>query len=275
MFRLLVWASKGGTGKTTTVANVGPELARLGLDVLMVGFDPQGDLESTFGVDEDDGAVVRVESLLDGRTDPRDAAVDVALDGVRGWRRARRGGRLRLLASSPALRAAMGEVAAGGYDALARVLDAFVDEVDVVVIDTQGALTPLSHAAVRAADGVLFTLEPGFYEYRALVTRLAELDELRAQGAAAMATVGVMFVRTSSRSRQMREYRTHLEDAEALGGEPVHVFATHTRQQASVRDHPRLAQPTVLADPGGHVADDYRRFVAELVERIPTPVPAG
>lgn len=273
MFKLLVWTSKGGSGKTTTVANIGPELARLGLDVLMVGFDPQGDLESTFGVDDDDVGVVRVESLLDGRTDPRGAAVDVALDGVRGWRRARRGGRLRLLASSPALRAAMGGVAVGGYDALARVLDAFVDEVDVVVIDTQGALTPLSHAAVRAADGVLFTLEPGYYEYRSLVTRLAELDELRAQGAAAMATVGVMFVRTSSRSRQMREYRAHLEGPD-LGGEPVHVFATHTRQQASVRDHPRLAQPTVLADPGGHVADDYRRFVAELVERIPTPAAA-
>lgn len=274
MYRLLVWTSKGGTGKTTTVANVGPELARLGLDVLMVGFDPQGDLESTFGIDEADDGVTRVEELLGGRGDPRQAAVDVALAPARSrWRRRGRrqgeGGRLRLLASSPRLQAAMAAVAQRGFEDLAQLLEAFQGEVDVVLIDTQGALTPLSHTAASAADGVLFTMEPGFYEYRALAVRLAELDELRAQGTAAMAPVGVLFVRTDARSRQMREYREHLADPEAFGGEPVHVFAAHTRQQASVRDHPRLQQPTVLAEPNSHVADDYRAFAAELAERLP------
>jgi len=271
MYRLLVWTSKGGVAKTTTVANAGPELARLGYDVLMVGFDPQGDLEATFGVEEDAEGVVRVEELLDGSGDPHKAAVEVALGPVpRRWR-ARRGrvaGRLRLLACSSKLQGQMAAVARRGYEDLDRVIGAFVDDVDVVLIDTQGALTPLSHTAARAADGVLFTMEPGYYEFRALASRLGELEQMRVEDGVQVTPLGVLFVRIDGRSRQMREYRAHFEDPDAFGGDPLYVFRAHTRQQSSVRDHPRLQRPTVLADPGSHVALDYRAFVGELVERL-------
>lgn len=271
MYRLLVWTSKGGTGKTTTVVNVGPELAHRGYDVLMVGFDPQGDLESTFGIDEDDPDVTRVEQLLDGSGDPRVAAIEVPLGPLpRRWRPRRSSppGRLRLLACSSQLHGQMAAVVRRGYEDLDRILAAFEHEVDVVLIDTQGALTPISHTAARAADGVLFTMEPGYYEFRALANRLAELEQMRVNGGVQITPLGVLFVRTDARSRQMREYRSHFEDPEAFGGEPLYVFAAHTRQQASVRDHPRLQQPTVLADPGSHVAADYRAFAGELVERL-------
>lgn len=271
MYSILVWTSKGGTGKTTTVANVGPELARLGYNVLLVGFDPQGDLEATFGIEDDDPDVTRVEQLLASGDDPQAAAVEIPLEPVpqRWWRgRPPRPGRLRLLACSSELHGAMALVARRGYEDLDRIVSAFEDEVDVVLIDTQGALTPLSHTAARAADGVLFTQEPGFYEYRALQARLAELEDMRAQEGTAVGLLGVLFVRVDARSRQMREYRVHFSDPEAFGGEPLHVFQAHVRQQASVRDHPRLSQPTVIADPGSHVGVDYRAFARELTERL-------
>jgi len=65
MYRLLVWSSKGGVGKTTSVANLGPALARRGSNVLLVGFDAhQPDLEMTFGIEDDDHEVTRIEDLL-------------------------------------------------------------------------------------------------------------------------------------------------------------------------------------------------------------------
>lgn len=267
MHRTLIWTSKGGTGKTTTVANAGPELARLGYRVLMVGFDPQGDLESTFGVDDDDPDVVRVEQLLAGGIDPRTAPVDLALPGSDA-------GALRLLASSSDLHGATAAVARRNFEDLDRILEAFED-VDVALIDTQGAFSPLSHTAARAADSVLFTMEPGFYEYRALARRLAELEDLEREEGWTMTALGVLFVRVDARSRHMREYREHFADAEAFGGEPLYVFGAHTRQQGSVRDHPRLAQPTVLAEPTSNVAADYRAFAAELAERIAACTPAS
>lgn len=261
MHRILVWTSKGGTGKTTTVANTGPELARLGYRVLMVGFDPQGDLEATYGIDDTDPDVLRVEQLLAGGVDPRTAPVAIAVDGV-----GEGPGSLRLLASSSDLHAASASVARRQFADLDRILGQF-DDVDVALIDTQGAMGPLSHTAARAADSVLFTMEPGFYELRALATRLSDLAELEADEGWALTTLGVLFVRTDARSRQMREYRAHFADSESFG-EPLYVFDAHTRQQSSVRDHARVAQPTVLAEPASHVAEDYRAFAAELVGRI-------
>ena len=260
MHRTLVWTSKGGTGKTTTVANTAPELARLGYRVLMVGFDPQGDLEATFGIDDVDPDVVRVEQLLAGGIDPRSAAVAIELDDVGE-------GSLRLLASSSDLSAATTVVARRNFEDLDRILDAF-DDVDIALIDTQGAFSAISHTAARAADSVLFTMEPGFYEYRALAKRLADLEELERDEGWTITPLGVLFVRTDGRSRHMREYREHFGDAEAFGGDPLYVFDAHTRQQSSVRDHPRLGRPTVLVEPASHVATDYRAFAAELVQRI-------
>ncbi|MDP8908901.1 MAG: ParA family protein [Chloroflexota bacterium] len=260
MHRLLVWTGKGGTGKTTTVANAGPELARLGYRVLMVGFDPQGDLEATFGIDDADTDIIRVEQLLAGGIDPRTATVPIDLGNVGE-------GSLRLLASSSDLLAATSIVARRNFEDLDRLLEAF-DDIDVALIDTQGALTPISHTAARAADSVLFTMEPGYYELRALVRRLADLEDLSREEDWTITPLGVLFVRSDSRSRDMREYREHFADADAFGGEPLYVFDAHTRQQASVRDHPRLALPTVLAEPGSNVAADYRAVAAELIARI-------
>jgi cellulose biosynthesis protein BcsQ len=259
MHRTLVWTGKGGTGKTTTVANTGPELARLGYSVLMVGFDPQADLESTFGVDEDDRDVIRVEQLLAGGIDPTEAPIEIPVADAEG--------RLRLLACSSDLHAATAAVARRGYEDLDRILAAFADDVDVALIDTQGAMSPLSHTAARAADTVLFCMEPGFYEYRALARRLAELDTIEREEHWTIAPLGVLFIRAAERSRHMREYRAHFQDQDAFG-DALYVFEAHTRQQSSVRDHPRLALPTVLAEPSSNVAADYRAFAAELVGRI-------
>ena len=260
MHRTLVWTGKGGTGKTTTVANAGPELARLGYRVLMVGFDPQGDLEATFGIEDADPDIIRVEQLLAGGIDPHTATVPIDLGDVGE-------GSLRLLACSSDLNAATTAVARRNFEDLDRLLETF-DDVDLALVDAQGAFTPISHTAARAADSVLFTMEPGYYEYRALLRRLADLEDLSREEDWTIAPLGVLFVRTDSRSRDMREYREHFADAQAFGGEPLYVFTAHTRQQGSVRDHPRLGRPTVLAEPASNVAADYRAVAAELVARI-------
>jgi chromosome partitioning protein len=52
MAKTIVFANqKGGVGKTTSCVNIGAYMAGKGKKVLMIDFDPQGNLSSNFGVD--------------------------------------------------------------------------------------------------------------------------------------------------------------------------------------------------------------------------------
>ena len=58
-------SQKGGVGKTTTTENVAIGLARNGCNVLIVDFDPQGDLTSCLGWKNNDSLEHSVSSMLD------------------------------------------------------------------------------------------------------------------------------------------------------------------------------------------------------------------
>ena len=56
---IAVLSQKGGTGKTTTVRSLADVLERVGLDVLAIDADPQGNLSDYFDVDPDAAADAR------------------------------------------------------------------------------------------------------------------------------------------------------------------------------------------------------------------------
>lgn len=62
---IAVTNQKGGVGKTTTTENVAIGLSRQGFDVLIVDFDPQGDLTSCLGWKNNDALEHSVSSMLD------------------------------------------------------------------------------------------------------------------------------------------------------------------------------------------------------------------
>lgn len=268
MHRLLVWTSKGGTGKTTTVSNLGPQLAREGYRVLLVGFDPQADLEASFGLLESDRSAVRVEQLLGGGIDPRQAVMPIEMPK-------KTKGSLSLLPCSDGLNEQLARVAREGFQSLDVILTQLEDDFDIAIIDTQGAYSPLSQTAVRAADSVLFSCEPGFFEARAIERRLDELEEIAARVGEdpgwQVQTLGILIVKTPKRSRHMREWREHYSDARYPD---LPVFKTFIRASTDVREHPRHGVPTALLDPKHPVSEDYRAAAKELVKLLTAQVAA-
>src|SRR3954467_10926715 len=73
---LTVLSQKGGTGKTTTVRSLADVFSRIGLDVLCVDLDPQGNLSDYFDVPAD--ASPTVADVLAGQA----PAVDAIHEGV-------------------------------------------------------------------------------------------------------------------------------------------------------------------------------------------------
>ena len=68
---IAVLSQKGGTGKTTMVRTLADVLRRVGLDVLAVDLDPQGNLSDYFDVDPD--ATPTIGEVLAGRARAVDA----------------------------------------------------------------------------------------------------------------------------------------------------------------------------------------------------------
>src|SRR6201991_2302485 len=71
---IAVLSLKGGTGKTTTVRTLADVLRRVGLDVLAIDLDPQGNLSDYFDVPAD--ATPTIADVLTGDSKVRDAAHD-------------------------------------------------------------------------------------------------------------------------------------------------------------------------------------------------------
>src|SRR4051794_26368520 len=69
---IAVLSLKGGTGKTTTVRTLADVLRRIGLNVLAIDLDPQGNLSDYFDVPPD--ATPTIADVLSGQAKARAAS---------------------------------------------------------------------------------------------------------------------------------------------------------------------------------------------------------
>jgi chromosome partitioning protein len=284
MYRLLLFNSKGGAGKTLSTANAGVELARLGKRVLLVGADPQPNLELTFGVGDGEryarDTFVYLEDLFAGR-DPHDAVLDVPVDAAPPVGRLRRkgtpkpaSGSLSLLPTSRALKTKTAALAGGKYRQLHDVLTRLDDEYDVALIDTQGADSQISLLGTTAADGIVFVGEPGAFELTEIIEQIRLLRERPNGRGDQVAILGVLFTRTDPRSSDLAAHVANYRDPDQFDP-PLHVFGAPIRQQVGLRSHAFAGWPTAVLEPYSHLAQDYRAFAKELAPLLEQGVPRG
>ena len=158
---IAVLSLKGGTGKTTTVRTLADVLRRVGLDVLTIDLDPQGNLSDYFDVPPD--ASPTIADVLSG-----DAKVKAAAhDGIVPRRR-----------SSPRWSARCRARWAASWCCKKALKDARKQH-DVILIDCPPALGLLTVNGLVAADWALISSEAQYFALQGVEGALEVVEQAK------------------------------------------------------------------------------------------------
>jgi chromosome partitioning protein len=240
---IAVLSQKGGTGKTTTVRTLTDVLRRVGLEVLAVDLDPQGNLSDYFDVPPD--ADPTVADVLAGKA----KAVDAIHDGVLP-------ANLGLAESELVLSGKMGREMT-----LRRALRDAKRRYDVVLIDCPPALGLLTVNAVVAADYALISAEAQYFAMQGVEQALEVIELAKENLHPDLEWLGVVLNIADMRTVHSREALVQLK--ERFG---ERVFDAVIR--SSIRYAESAERGVSIVDYRPELGADYLALAEEVLRRI-------
>ncbi len=256
MLIVTVGNEKGGAGKTTSVANLAASAAGLGLRVLVVDADPQGQLSNhTLGITAEPGKSLGevLDLTRSDRIAARDAIVQTNVP------------ELSLLpCERESLDRAEGETTRNSLEGLTVLRDALrtVDEeYDLCLIDTPPRLLALTTGALVAADMALLVMRPTTLHFAGGDAFSAKVRKVAASGMNPnLKLVGVLF--------NQAEPGEETAIIEALAeGESWPVLKTRIPDSKLASKANLRNEPVVISDPNRAVSRAYRAAIEEILER--------
>jgi chromosome partitioning protein len=243
---IAVLSLKGGTGKTTTVRTLADVLRRVGLDVLAVDLDPQGNLSDYFDVPPD--ASPTVADVLSG-----DAKVGAAShDGV--------------VPASPILaeveRSMSGKM--GRELVLRKALKDARKQHDVILIDCPPALGLLTINGLVAADWALVSSEAQYFALQGVEGALEVIEQAKEFYNPDLEWLGVVLNIADMRTTHSRDAYTQLQ--EVFGDK---VFETVIRASIAYAESAEKARS--ILDHRPDLGEDYLALADEILARIGLP----
>jgi chromosome partitioning protein len=253
---IAVAVPKGGTGKTTTTLNLGAALAEQGKHVLLVDFDPQGNLTQSLGFRPGDlehtvySAIkyflTRYEPQLEMAIRPTNAGLD-------------------LVPTSARLNLANDELAVALQRefVLRNLLAPLLPRYDVVLIDTLPYLGVLVVNALVAAHEVLIPLQAEYLATESVSLILDQVQVMRRSGLNPdLKFAGILLTMVDPRTTIHREAVDH---ARKVLGSRVPVLDTMIKR--SVRFPESQAQHVSILqyERSGEGARAYRALAEEIL----------
>ena len=190
---------KGGTGKTTTTVNLGIGLARLGKKVLLIDADPQGDLTTCLGWQDQDSLQTTLATVMGKiiRDEPftADEGILHHSEGV------------DLMPANIEL----SDLEATLVNAMSReiTLRTYVNEAkknyDVVLIDCMPSLGMLTINALAAADRVIIPVQAHYLSAKGLEQLLQTIAKVRRQMNPKLKIDGILMTMVDGRTNNAKE----------------------------------------------------------------------
>lgn len=253
---IAVAVPKGGTGKTTTTINLGAALAEAGQRVLLVDFDPQGNLTQALGLrpaDIEDTIYTVIKHFLTHYETRLDHAVYETDAGV------------DLVPSSARLNLANDELAVAIQRefVLQKLLAPIAPHYDIILIDTLPYLGVLVLNALVAANEVLIPLQAEYLATESVSLMLEQVQLMRRTGLSPNLDItGILLTMVDSRTIINREA---VEYARNVFGSQVTVFKTMIKRSIRFPESQANHETILQYEPQGEGARAYRALAEEVL----------
>jgi chromosome partitioning protein len=245
---IAVLSLKGGTGKTTTVRTLTDVFRRVGLDVLAIDLDPQGNLSDYFDVPPD--ASPTVADVLSGEAKAKAAAHD------------------GIIPATPILaeveRSLSGKM--GRELVLRKALKDARKAHDVVLIDCPPALGLLTVNGLVAADWALISSEAQYFALQGVEGALEVVGQAKEYYNDDLEWLGVVLNIADMRTVHSREA---FESLKEHFGEKV--FDTVIRSSIAYAESAERARS--ILDHRPDLGADYLQLADEVLRRVDLAAP--
>lgn len=252
---------KGGTGKTTTAYNLGIALTQQGYRVLMVDFDPQGNLSCYCGIPPEQDLEQTITELLmkvayekplshrecvyqSKRTDDTAPQVDFIPSNLR-------------LAS---FELAMGTMMCREV-LLKTCLEQYSNQYDYCIIDCSPSVGLLLTNALSAANEVIIPMQAQPFSVVGMSQLTNSISSVQRKINPGLHIRGVLL--TMTQHTKVSEHYAH--DVRAKYGRTLHVFTTEIPYNVKVQESQAFAAPTILYEPKSSSARAYVEFTQEVL----------
>lgn len=240
---------KGGVGKTTTAANLGAYLAQAGKRVLLVDFDPQGNLTSSVGCRTNGEGIYEIMS---GTVAAQSVIRTTEIE------------KLTLIPSSMNLSGANVELVTeeNRERFLREAIEPLRSGYDYIYIDCPPSLGILTLNALVAADNVIVPLQCEYFAMEGLTQLLESIGAVQRSHNLALTVFGILFTMYDGRTRLAQEVVEQV-----LGYFGDKVFRTIIPRNVRLSEAPSHGVPISLYDRECSGARAYELLAQEVLAR--------
>ena len=241
---------KGGVGKTTSAVNLGAYLAVAGKSVLLIDFDPQGNLSSAVGANTEKPGIYEA---ITTRVPVPEVTQGTTVD------------RLHVVPSSINLTGATVELVEqkdrGLY--LKRAIEPVKERFDFILVDCPPSLGILTLNGLGAADTVLIPLQCEYFAMEGLTQLLQSIKRVQGSLNPDLGILGIFFTMYDSRTRLAQDVVQ-----EVIGYFGKRVFRTIIPRNVRLSEAPSHGVPVHQYDADCVGARSYQKLSEEVLDRV-------